>query len=86
VAKSLLIGSYDQPPPEKGEYSWIYSHDRVVGAVLRTRTGVKPVYLSPGHRIDLRNVIDWTLRVTGKYRIPEPTRIAHQYAEKIKKK
>ena len=86
VAKSNLVGNYDEPPPERGKYSWIQYHDRPVGVALRTRSGVKPVFVSPGHRIDFQNAIDWTMRVTGKYRIPEPTRIAHQYSEKLKKK
>ena len=85
VAKSLLIGQYQEPPTEKGTYSWIYSHNQVVGAALRTREKVRPVFVSPGHRIDLYNTIDWTIRVTGKYRIPEPTRFAHLYANKIKR-
>jgi len=86
VAKSNLVGKYDEPPPEKGQYSWIQYHDRPIGAALRTRSGVKPIFVSPGHRIDFQNAIDWTMRVTRKYRIPEPTRIAHQYSEKLKKK
>jgi len=85
VAKSLLVGQYQEPPSEKGGYSWIFFQNQVVGIALRCKKGVKPVFVSPGHRIDIYNTIDWTLRVTGKYRIPEPTRIAHLYANKIKR-
>jgi deoxyribonuclease V len=85
VAKSLLVGQYTEPLLEKGEYSWIFYHDQKIGAALRSRKAVKPIFVSPGHRIDLQNSVEWTLRVTGKYRIPEPTRIAHLYADKIKR-
>lgn len=85
VAKSLLVGQHKEPSSEKGEYSWIFYHDQVIGAALRSKKDVKPVFVSPGHRIDLLNTIEWTLKVTSKYRIPEPTRIAHLYADKIKR-
>jgi deoxyribonuclease V len=85
VAKSLLVGQYVEPPSGKGEYSWIFYHNQIIGATLRSRKEVKPIFVSPGHRIDLQNSLEWTLKVTGKYRIPEPTRIAHLYADKIKR-
>jgi len=85
VAKSLLVGQYEEPPMEKGQYSWILYHDQIIGAALRSKKDVKPVFVSPGHRIDLLGSIEWTLKVSGKYRIPEPTRIAHLYANKIKR-
>lgn len=52
----------------------------IIGAALRTREGVKPVYVSIGHRVDLATAIEFTMRCTGRYRLPEPTRLAHQAA------
>ncbi|MCX6089449.1 MAG: endonuclease V [Candidatus Atribacteria bacterium] len=84
VAKSLLVGSFVEPPLLPGSYSYLEYHGQKVGAAIRTRAGVKPVFVSPGHRIDVEGAIHWTLRVTGKYRIPVPTRLAHIYSEKLK--
>jgi deoxyribonuclease V len=51
-----------------------------VGVVLRSRTGVKPLYVSSGHRISLPTAIDYVLRCTPKYRLPETTRLADKLA------
>ena len=51
-----------------------------VGAVLRTRAGVKPIYVSAGHRISLNTAVDWVMNCTGRYRLPETTRLAHRIA------
>ncbi|MHC4855808.1 MAG: deoxyribonuclease V [Planctomycetota bacterium] len=82
-AKSRLIGTYDEPNPEKGSYSWLYDKDEKIGAVLRTRTGVKPLFISPGHLCSFEDAIYYTLACTTKYRLPEPTRIAHQTVGKL---
>ncbi|MDH4201871.1 MAG: deoxyribonuclease V [Phycisphaerae bacterium] len=84
-AKSRLIGTYDEPNPEKGSYSWLYDKDETIGAVLRTRTGVKPLFISPGHLCSFQDTIYYTLACTTKYRLPEPTRIANQTVGKIKR-
>ncbi|MEN8127809.1 MAG: deoxyribonuclease V [Planctomycetota bacterium] len=83
-AKSRLIGTYDAPKSEKGNYSWLYDKDETIGAVVRTRTHVKPLFISPGHLCDFKDAIEYTLECTTKYRLPEPTRIAHQTVSKIK--
>lgn len=77
VAKTRLTGTYQAPDPEKGARSTLQAGDEVIGSVLRTRTGVKPVYVSIGHRITLDEAVDLTLRCSPRYRIPEPTRVAH---------
>ena len=83
-AKSRLIGSYEEPESKKGDFSWIYDKNEKIGAVVRTRTNVKPLFISPGHLCDFDDAIKYTLVCTTKYRLPEPTRIAHQTVSKIK--
>ena len=76
VAKSRLIGRYEDPPEEKGGRSPLHDGTQVVGAVLRTRSGVRPVFVSVGHRIGLEAAVDFVLAATPRYRLPEPTRLA----------
>jgi deoxyribonuclease V len=83
-AKSRLVGTYDEPKSEKGNFSWLYDKDEKIGAVVRTRNNVKPLFISPGHLCSFDNAIKYTLECTIKYRLPEPTRIAHQTVSKIK--
>jgi len=80
VAKSRLIGEHAQLPAEKG--SWVPLEDagETIGAVVRTRTGVSPVYVSIGHRVCLVTAVDFVLRATRRYRLPETTRQAHRLA------
>lgn len=83
VAKSRLYGLYEPPGPDKGDVANLLDErdrDRVVGAVLRTRTRVKPVYVSPGHRIDVATAVRFTLACCTRYRLPETTRWAHRIA------
>ncbi len=76
-AKSRLCGEHGEPGPEVGDWTPLKLNNRTIGAVLRTRKGVKPVYVSVGHLINLRGAIRTVLRSGAGYRIPEPTRIAH---------
>jgi deoxyribonuclease V len=80
VAKSLLVGKHEELPPEKGSWQPLRDRGEVVGAALRTRTNVNPVYVSVGHRISLSTAIDYVLRCTTKYRLPETTRWADKLA------
>jgi deoxyribonuclease V len=80
VAKSRLIGTHEDVPPEKGAQRPLYDHGECIGAVLRTRSGVQPLYISIGHRISLPSAIDYVLRCTTRYRLPETTRTAHKLA------
>jgi deoxyribonuclease V len=80
VAKSLLIGKHEELAATKGSWQPLIHQGETIGAVLRTRTGVRPVYVSSGHRINLLSAIDYVLRCTTKYRLPETTRIADRIA------
>jgi deoxyribonuclease V len=80
VAKSRLIGTHGDVPEEKGGWAPLVQEGEVIGAVLRTRAGVRPVYVSIGHRIRLETAIDHVMACTPRYRLPEPIRRAHQLA------
>lgn len=79
-AKSLLCGSHEAPGIEPGSYAEITDRGEIIGAVLRTKRGVKPVYVSIGHKVDLNTAIYWVMNCCHGYRLPEPTRLAHQAA------
>jgi deoxyribonuclease V len=76
-AKSVLVGKYEEPGAERGSWTEMIDKGEVVGAALRTKTKVQPIYVSPGHLIDVTGAIELTLRCDGGYRQPEPTRRAH---------
>lgn len=77
-AKSRLVGDYDEPPDKVGAWTPLALDGRTVGAVLRTRRSVKPVFVSPGHRTDVASAVEVVLAACSRYRLPEPTRLAHQ--------
>ncbi len=79
-AKSRLCGQYEEPGPERRSYTYLIDQGETIGAVVRTRTRVKPVFVSIGHHIDLQTSIDYILATGGGYRLPEPTRWAHHVA------
>jgi deoxyribonuclease V len=79
-AKSRLCGEHEIPGDEAGSYAELKDNGEVIGAVLRTRTGVKTLYISIGHMIDLTSAIEWVMACCRGYRLPEPTRLAHQAA------
>jgi len=76
-AKSLLCGQHEVPGREPGSYAEIRDGEEVIGAALRTKLGVNPVYISIGHRICLESAIYWVLKCCRGYRLPEPARLAH---------
>lgn len=80
VAKSRLIGTHDALPEQKGAWVPLLDGDETIGAVLRTRTAVAPLYVSIGHRVSLPTAIRWVLACTTRYRLPETTRQAHRLA------
>ncbi len=76
-AKSRLLGKAEDPGSRKGDWSPLVDAGEVVGSVLRTREGTKPVFVSPGHRIDQAGARKFVLEATTRYRLPEPIRRAH---------
>ncbi|MCX2726095.1 endonuclease V [Thermomicrobium sp. 4228-Ro] len=80
AAKSRLYGRYREPANERGAWTPITADSTVIGAAVRTRVNTKPLIVSVGHRITLPEAIRWTLRLS-RYRLPEPTRLAHRYAK-----
>lgn len=76
-AKSLLVGKYNQVGEHKGDYVYLRHQNRVIGAVVRTKSKVKPIFISPGYGIMLNDCIKFVLETCLTYRIPEPTRQAH---------
>ncbi len=77
-AKSRLIGTHQEPGEEKGSFTYLYDNDDIIGAVVRTRAKVSPVYVSCGHKISLETAVEYVLTCTTKFRLPEPIRAAHQ--------
>lgn len=76
VGKSRLTGTHGPVPEEKGAWVPLVDRGEEIGAVLRTREGVKPLYISPGHRISLPTAVHYVLACTTRYRLPETTRWA----------
>jgi deoxyribonuclease V len=84
-AKSRLVGEYEDPGDQKGDWSPLRYQGKTVGVVLRTKDKVKPVFVSPGHMIDLQSSIDIILECTSKYRIPDPLRRADILSKEVKR-
>jgi deoxyribonuclease V len=84
-AKSRLVGKFEEPGLQKGSVSDLMHRGEVIGKVVRTREGVSPVYVSVGNRIDLESAVDLVLACCGRYRLPEPTRQAHNAANRLRR-
>ncbi len=84
-AKSRLVGEYQEPRPAKGEWSYLSYRGMKVGAVLRTRTDVRPVFVSPGHLVDIESSIEIVMKCVTDFRIPEPLRMADRLSKKLKR-
>ncbi len=76
-AKSLLIGTFENPLDIRGGWSELIHQKKRIGAVVRTRDRVKPLFVSPGFKITMDEAIEWVLRTCTHYRIPEPIRKSH---------
>ena len=85
-AKSRLTGHYEEPAAEAGAWTPLLDRGEVIGAVVRTRVGVKPVFVSVGHRIDLAGAVRVVLACCRGYRVPEPTRLAHQHVNDLRRR
>jgi len=81
VAKTRLIGTHHPVPEMKGSWVPLIDGDERIGALLRTRTGVKPLYISVGHKVSLPTAIDYVMRCLTRFRLPETTRWAHKLAK-----
>ncbi len=84
-AKSRLVGEFVEPPPERGTWSDLLLAGETVGAVLRTRDRVRPLFVSPGHLITLDEARELVLRCCVRYRLPEPIRHADGLVKKLKR-
>jgi deoxyribonuclease V len=97
IAKKRLCGRHGEVPEERGEWTWLTDRRRkedpddaqqneegrvVIGAMLRSRQGVKPVIVSPGHRISQVTALDWVIACLGRTKLPEPTRQADRLASR----
>lgn len=83
-AKSRLVGNHGPLPDEKGAWVPLTDGDEIIGAVVRTRAHVRPVYVSVGHRITLKEAVELVLSTTTRYRIPEPLRHAHHLSRQLR--
>ncbi len=84
-AKSRLVGEFEEPGREKGGVSDLVDRGEVVGKVVRTRSGVSPVFVSVGNRTDLDSAVELVLACCTRYRLPETTRQAHNAANRLRR-
>lgn len=84
-AKKLLFGKYTEPAGMRGSFSAIMDKDEALGYVLRTKNNVAPVFISPGNLTGINSSLQLMLKCMGKYRIPEPTRLAHELVNKFRR-
>ncbi|MBC7217920.1 MAG: endonuclease V [Candidatus Caldatribacterium sp.] len=84
VAKKPLVGNFAEPGKDRGSFSWLEYRGRRVGVVLRTKDATKPVFVSPGNRIDFDRAREWALKTSTRFRLPEPVRLAHIFSERLK--
>lgn len=83
VSKNILCGSFDSEPEKVGEFSVLSYMEKDVGAVLKTKEGCRPIIVAPGHRVSLRTSIEMVKKCLRGYKLPEPTRLAHDYAASV---
>lgn len=89
-AKNVLVGDYEEPGPEKGAYTCLTKRDEDgeeerIGIVLRSRTRVNPIFVSPGHLVDFDDARRIVMRALGKYKLPETTRQAHRLVNELRR-
>lgn len=84
-AKSRLVGEFETPGWERGAHSFLHYHETIVGAVVRTRDYVRPLFISPGHKVSPKNAMEIVLQTTCGFRIPEPLRRADFLSKQVKR-
>jgi deoxyribonuclease V len=84
-AKTRLTGRYQEPGREPGSRTPLVDGGTVLGSVVRTKTNAGPLFVSPGHRIDLDSTVRWVLATCRRHRLPEPTRLAHLYVNELRR-
>ncbi len=82
IAKSRLYGKHEEVGEARGDWTPLRAKNATIGAVLRSRAKVKPVFVSPGHRISLETSLEWVMRCLGRTKLPEPTRLADRLASR----
>lgn len=85
LAKSRLVGSHDAVPTRRGQRIPLRDDEEIIGAVLCTRDRVRPIYVSVGHLVDLESACELALACGGRWRIPEPTRLADRLVAELKR-
>lgn len=84
-AKSLLVGEHEEPAAAAGSTAPLVFRDECVGAVLRTRQSVKPIYVTPGHRVSIGSAVELVRKCVDGFRIPKPTREADHYVRELRR-
>jgi len=84
-AKSRLVGEFEEPNWERGARSPLFFQEKIVGMVVRTRDNVRPLFISPGHKVSLKNAVEIVFQTTRGFRIPEPLRRADFLSKRVKR-
>ncbi len=82
--KTRHVGEYEEPGTSRGSFSPLVDGEETIGSVLRTQDGIKPLFVSIGHRVSLPSARDWILRLANRYRQPEPIRCANEVVNKLR--
>ena len=84
-AKSRLFGEFVEPRPDRGDRTGLSDHGEKIGEVVRTKNRVAPLFVSPGHRCDFESATAVVLATSGKYRLPGPARLAHEFVNEVRR-
>jgi deoxyribonuclease V len=84
-AKCRLFGKFEEPGPKRGDRSGLFDGEEKIGEVVRTRDRVKPLFVSPGHRCDIESAVALVMATSGKYRLPAPARMAHEFVNEVRR-
>lgn len=84
IAKKKLFGTYSEPGPTKGSYTFVTDKDETLGVALCSKDNVKPIFVSPGHLTDVESAHRLVMQSLKNYKLPEPTRIADKYSKTLK--